>query len=159
MGTMVVVTLNSHHKSPGSIPLRSQIYSPLLPQNWHVENDSGGGSRGCMQVKSADSCRMRGILNHGREKITLLIAAAKYRSMREASNWQFFMELECGMINLVVTKSSFPCGRQILDKWLFYLSCCHKTGNSKATREREHEIVCRWCRLELGEWGERRTLG
>ena len=59
------------------------------------KNDGGGGSRSCVQVKSADCCRMRGILSHGGDKIILMIAAAKYRGMREVCNWQVFMEVEC----------------------------------------------------------------
>ena len=43
----------------------------------------------------ADSYRMMEILSHGEGKIILLIAAAKYRSMREACNWPAFMEVEC----------------------------------------------------------------
>ena len=41
----------------------------------------GGGLRGSVQVGSADSWRKRGILSHGREKIMLLMAAAKSRSI------------------------------------------------------------------------------
>ena len=91
---MVVMTLDSHHGICGSLPRRSQIYSPLLPRNGCVKNDGRGGSRGCVQVTSAEYCRKRGILSHGGEKIMLLIAVAKYRSMREACNWPVFMEVE-----------------------------------------------------------------
>ena len=45
-------------------------------------------------MTSAEYCRKRGILSHGGEKIMLLIAVAKYRSMREACNWPVFMEVE-----------------------------------------------------------------
>ena len=60
--SMVDVTSNSHRGSPGSVPRKSQIYSPLLRRNWHVKTMGGGGSRGCAQVASADSCKMRGIV-------------------------------------------------------------------------------------------------
>ena len=36
---MVVMTSNSHRGGPGSTTQRSQIYSPLLPQNWCVEHE------------------------------------------------------------------------------------------------------------------------
>ena len=35
--SMMVVTLKSHRRSPGSIPCRSQIYFPLLPRNRRVK--------------------------------------------------------------------------------------------------------------------------
>ena len=60
--SMVDVTSNSHRGSPGSVPRKSQTYSPLLRRNWHVKTMGGGGSRGCAQVASADSCKMRGIV-------------------------------------------------------------------------------------------------
>ena len=78
----MVMTSNSHRGSPGSIPLRSQIYSLLLPRNWRVETMGRGGggwegvSRGYVKkVTLAGCCRMWWILNHEGEKIMLLIAA------------------------------------------------------------------------------------
>ena len=53
-----------------------------------------GEGRGYVQVVPADFWRMRLILGHGKEKIMLLIAAAKSQSMREACNWPVFMEVE-----------------------------------------------------------------
>ena len=83
--SMVVMMPNSHRRNPGSNTRGSQIYSLLLPQNWQVGTIGGGGG---VQVTLADSCRIRGMLSHGGggEKIMLLIAAAKYRSTREAYN-------------------------------------------------------------------------
>ena len=38
----------SHHKSPGLIPQRRQIYSPLLTQNWCVKTLGEGVTRLCV---------------------------------------------------------------------------------------------------------------
>ena len=45
--SMVAVTSNSHRRSPGSIFRRSQIYSALLPRNWHVKTMGRGMMRLC----------------------------------------------------------------------------------------------------------------
>ena len=87
----MVMTLNSHRENPGSILLRSQIYSHLLPRNWRVETMGGGGgevSIGYVKVTLASSCTIRWILNHEGERIMLLIAARKYRTIREACSSQ-----------------------------------------------------------------------
>lgn len=46
-----------------------------------------------MQLASADSWRMRGILSHGGEKNMLLFAAVKSGSMREACKflWKWYV--------------------------------------------------------------------
>ena len=66
------------------------------------------------------------------------------------------MQLSCnrditGMINLVVAMLSSHRGKPSSNPRLFYFSCCHKIGHSKATGEIEHNVVCRWRWLELGE--------
>ena len=58
---MVVFMLKSNNGSPGWIPQRSQINSPLLPTKLAFKNNGGGRLRSCVQVASADSCRMREI--------------------------------------------------------------------------------------------------
>ena len=46
------MVMTSHCRSPGSIPRRSQVYSPLLAWNWHVEMLGEG------YHESAESCIM-----------------------------------------------------------------------------------------------------
>ena len=53
--------LKSNNGSPGWIPQRSQINSPLLPTKLAFKNNGGGRLRSCVPVASADSCRMREI--------------------------------------------------------------------------------------------------
>ena len=74
---MVVMTSASHCKIPGSIRWKSQIFFSLLATKLAGKNDGGEGSLGCVQVTLADSCRMRGMLGHGGEKIMLLVDAVK----------------------------------------------------------------------------------
>ena len=67
-----------------------------------------------------------------------------------------------GMINLGVAKlsshreraSSNPRGRVI---WSFFLSQRWRFKSDR--KERDHKVVCRWRRLELGEWGEHEGIG
>ena len=156
------MTSNSHRGSPGSIPLRNQIYSLLLIRNWRVEamGGEGGVSRGYVKVTLAGSCRMRWILNHEGEKIMLLIAARKYRTIREACNGQCPESiLECnetwnhditGLINLVVVKQNSNPGRR---PFLFLL--LPQGWRFKGDGEgRKHKVVCRR-QLGLEEWGKR----
>ena len=42
IGSMVVMMVDSHRRSPGKIPWRSQINSLLLPQNWCIETMGQG---------------------------------------------------------------------------------------------------------------------
>ena len=64
-GSIVVMTFNSHPRSPGSIP-----FLILLRQNWTVQM-MGGESRGYVQVTSADSSRTREIERMGIVELVL----------------------------------------------------------------------------------------
>ena len=54
---MMVRLSNSHSGSPGSIPRRRQTLS-LIATKLACKSDGGRGSRGYVQVMSADSSRM-----------------------------------------------------------------------------------------------------
>ena len=58
---IIVVTLKSHHGSPGLIPRGEPNIFSLIASKLVCKDDRGGESWGIVQVASAGSCRMRGI--------------------------------------------------------------------------------------------------
>ena len=63
-GSMVVVAVSSHHGSPASVLLEESNIFSLIARKLAYKSDVVGGSRGYVQVASADSWRMREILSH-----------------------------------------------------------------------------------------------
>ena len=103
----MVMTSNSHRRSPGSIPQRSQIYSPLLAWNWHVEMLGEGDD------ESVASCRMGEV--EGAGTVEMVCVGTLLRMGCDS-----FLMPVCGSIGggePLWKQSGLPCEHSVENKW------------------------------------------
>ena len=113
--SMVVFMLKSNNGSPGWIPQRSQINSPFLPTKLAFKNDGGGRSRSCVEVTSADSCRMREI----EADCSRLKPWVQGEHLTNQPSWEaVWLLVTCGSPVYLVVNDLRPCVVWSLMIWL-----------------------------------------
>ena len=153
--SMVVVTLNSHRGSPGSIPRRSWIYSPLLSRNWHVKMMGRGVTR---SRASGVSWFLQNEGNWGR------LLTVKTRSMREHLTSQLSWEaawllVTCGSPVYLVIDQLRPCFKVPYDWarwfcWRFFdmVNLVVLIGSWCYSREWVWNLRTKLCCIISGKW-------